>query len=50
MNDYKELIKYLREEADAVQAIQTPSYEQLSGLKTSTLQLLDALVISLTES
>lgn len=50
MNDYKELVKYLREEAEAVQAIQTPSYEQLSGLKPSTLQLFDALVISLTES
>ena len=50
MNNYKELVKYLREEADAAQAIQTPSYEQLSGLKTSTLQLFDALVIALTET
>ena len=50
MNDYKELVENLREEADAVQAIQTPSYEQLAGLKTSTHQLFDALVIALTES
>lgn len=30
--------------------IQTPSYEQLAGLKTSTHQLFDALVIALTET